>query len=129
MDRDGARETRRPRPSTAGVTSVSGASGCAWMRRTTTAGDGLQGATRPVPSSDIIRRRMGQRLPDLVGRAMIDPEFLEELRRSPDAVLAQYELTEEEGAVVRQALGRLGQGAVPQQIDELKNALLRRVST
>jgi hypothetical protein len=72
---------------------------------------------------------MPQRLPDLVGRAMIDPEFLTELRRSPDAVLAQYELSEEEGAVVRRALVRLGQRPLPQEIDELKNTLLRRVST
>ena len=60
---------------------------------------------------------------------MIDPEFLAELRQSPDAVLAQYELTEEEGEVVRRALGRLGRSPSPQQIDELKSALLRRVST
>ena len=72
---------------------------------------------------------MPQRLPDLVGRAMIDPEFLTELRRSPDVVLAQYELSEEEGTVVRRALVRLGQRPSPQQIDELKNTLLRRVST
>ena len=69
------------------------------------------------------------RLPDLVGRAMIDPEFLTELRRSPDAVLAQYELTDEEGTVVRRALQRLDRNPTPHQIDELKHALLRRVST
>ncbi len=40
---------------------------------------------------------MPLRLPDLVGRAMIDPEFLTELRRSTDVVLAEFELTEEEG--------------------------------
>ena len=72
---------------------------------------------------------MPLRLPDLVGRAMIDPEFLTELRRSTDVVLAEFELTEEEGRVVRRALGRLGKSPSPQQIDELRNALLRRVST
>jgi len=60
---------------------------------------------------------------------MIDPEFLAELRQSPDTVLAQYELTEEEGVVVRRALQRLSRSPSPQQLDELKNALLRRVST
>jgi hypothetical protein len=72
---------------------------------------------------------MSQRLSDLVGRAMIDPEFMAELRRSPDGVLAQYDLTEEEGATIRQALQRLDRRPLPQQIDELKSALLRRVST
>ena len=72
---------------------------------------------------------MPMRLPDLVGRAMIDPEFLTELRRSTDTVLAQFELTDEEGTVVRRALARLDRTPSPQQIDELKNALLRRVST
>lgn len=60
---------------------------------------------------------------------MIDPEFLMELRRSPDVVLAQYELTEEEGAVVRRALVRLDRRPSPGQLDELKSALLRRVAT
>jgi len=72
---------------------------------------------------------MGLRLPDLVGRAMIASEFLIELRRSPETVLAQYDLTEEEGAVVRRALQRLDRHPTPQQIDELKDALLRRLST
>jgi hypothetical protein len=72
---------------------------------------------------------MPQRLSDLVGRAMIDAEFLAELRGSPDRVMAQYELTEAEGATVRQALQRLDRRPSPQQIDELKSALLRRVST
>ena len=60
---------------------------------------------------------------------MIDPEFLAELRQSPDAVLARYELTEEESAAVRRALQGLDRRPSPQQLDELKNALLRRVST
>lgn len=60
---------------------------------------------------------------------MIDPEFLAELRRAPESVLAQYDLTDEEGAVVRRAIQRLGRSPSPQQIAELKDALLRRVST
>ena len=72
---------------------------------------------------------MSLRLPDLVGRAMIDPEFLLELRRAPDVVLARFALTEEEAALVRRAVERLDRSPSPHQIDELKNALLRRVST
>lgn len=72
---------------------------------------------------------MPQRLSDLVGRAMIDPEFLAELRQSTDSVLARFELTDEEGAVVRRALSRLDLNPSRAQIDELKNALLRRLST
>jgi hypothetical protein len=72
---------------------------------------------------------MPKRLPDLVGRAMIDPEFLEQLRTEPEAILAAYELTAEERAVVTTALTRLGKAITPQQIDELKIDLLRRVAT
>jgi hypothetical protein len=72
---------------------------------------------------------MPQRLHDLVGRAMIDPGFLAELRQFTDSVLAQFELTDEERAVIRRAVARMGRTPSPEQIDELKNALLRRVST
>lgn len=72
---------------------------------------------------------MPKRLPDLVGRAMIDPEFLEQLRTEPEATLAGYELTVEERAVVTTALTRLGKAITPQQIDEVKIDLLRRVAT
>jgi hypothetical protein len=72
---------------------------------------------------------MPKRLPDLVGRAMIDPEFLEQLRTEPEATLAGYELTAEERAVVTTALTRLGKASTPQQIDEVKIDLLRRVAT
>jgi hypothetical protein len=72
---------------------------------------------------------MPLRLPDLVGRAMIDPEFLRELRQTPDIVLARYELTVEERAVVTRALAHLDKSPSPRQVDELKNTLLRRVAT
>jgi hypothetical protein len=72
---------------------------------------------------------MPLRLSDLVGRAMIDPEFLAELRQSTEPVLARFDLTEEEGALIRRALARLDRSPSPEQIDELKNALLRRVAT
>ena len=71
---------------------------------------------------------MAQRLHELIGRVMIDPDFLDELRRSPDAVLGEYELSEDERAAVRQALDRLG-SAPARHAHEFRNALLRRVST
>lgn len=72
---------------------------------------------------------MGQGLPDLVGRAMIDPEFLAELQRTPDAVLARYELSDGERAAVLTALGRLGGAPESQRARVLSQALLRRVAT
>ncbi len=72
---------------------------------------------------------MPLRLPDLVGRAMIDPDFLAELRQFTEPVLARFELTDEEGTVVRRALARLDRNPSPDQIDELRNALIRRVAT
>jgi hypothetical protein len=71
---------------------------------------------------------MAARLHELVGRAMIDPDFLEDLRRAPEPVLAEYELTEAERAAVRSALARLG-AASAQHAYEFRNALLRRVAT
>jgi len=59
---------------------------------------------------------------------MIDPDFLEDLRRAPEPVLAEYELTEDERAAVRSALERLG-SARAQHAYEFRNALLRRVAT
>ena len=69
------------------------------------------------------------RLADLVGRAMIDADFLDQLRQSPETVLAGYELSAEERVLVTKALAHLTQATTPQQIDELKIDLLRRVST
>jgi hypothetical protein len=61
---------------------------------------------------------MPPRLPELVGRLMIDPELLAEIQRAPDSVLGQYELSDEERTAVRQAVERLGD-----------TVLLKRVST
>jgi hypothetical protein len=72
---------------------------------------------------------MAQRLPQLVGRAMIDPEFLADLQRAPETVLAQYELTDDERATVIGALARLGQGSAGQRAAALRTALIRRVAT
>ena len=72
---------------------------------------------------------MAKQFRDLVGRAMIDPEFVAELQRSPAEALAGYDLTDDERALVEQALVRLAKAPAPQRADELKSALLRRVAT
>ena len=72
---------------------------------------------------------MAQGLRELIGRAMIDPEFVAELQRSPDSILAQFLLTDDESTAVRQALLRLAQTPRHQRARELHSALIRRVAT
>jgi len=72
---------------------------------------------------------MPQRLPDLVGRAMVDPDFLADLQRAPDAILAQYELSDDERAALRTALVRLADTPIHQRAVVLRSTLLRRVAT
>jgi hypothetical protein len=72
---------------------------------------------------------MSQRLPELVGRVMIDPDFLLDLQRTPEPILAQYELSEDERATVLSALARLGQTSVNQRASTFRTALIRRVAT
>jgi len=72
---------------------------------------------------------MPQRLADLVGRAMIDPEFLADLQRAPDAILERYDFTEDERRAVREALLKLSDAPSPERAMVLRTALLRRVAT
>jgi hypothetical protein len=72
---------------------------------------------------------MPPRLPELVGRLMIDPEFLAEIQRTPDAVLGQYELSDEERTAVRQAVERLGDTPPGRRAHALRTVLLKRVAT
>ena len=72
---------------------------------------------------------MPQRLPDLVGRAMVDTDFLADLQRAPDVILAQYELSDDERAAVQTALTRLADTPAPQRAVVLRTVLLRRVAT
>jgi hypothetical protein len=72
---------------------------------------------------------MPQRLVELIGRAMIDPDFVADLQRSPEAVLAQYELNDDERRTVLSALARLATTPAPQRAQEFRTALLRRVAT
>ena len=72
---------------------------------------------------------MSPRLPELVGRVMIDPDFLAELQRAPETILAQYELSDDERATVLSALARLGQTTVNHRASAFRTALIRRVAT
>ena len=69
------------------------------------------------------------RLPELIGRAMIDPDFLADLQRSPDSILAQYDLSADERSTVLRALDRLAQAPANQRAEAFQSALIRRVST
>lgn len=72
---------------------------------------------------------MVQRLPELVGRAMIDPDFLADLQRSPETVLAQYELNDDERRTVLGALARLATAPSGERAQAFRTALIRRVAT
>jgi hypothetical protein len=72
---------------------------------------------------------MAPGLRDLVGRAMIDPDFMADLERSPDTVLAKFQLSATEATAVRRALRQLSQTASHKRGRELHTALIRRVST
>ena len=72
---------------------------------------------------------MAQRLPQLIGRAMIDPDFLADLQRSPETVLAQYELNDDARTTVLSALARLAKAPVGERAQEFRSALIRRVAT
>jgi len=74
-------------------------------------------------------RAMAQGLRDLVGRVMIDSEFLAELQRAPEPVLAQYELSDTERATVRQALARLAKTPASERRHEFRSSLISRVAT
>ena len=66
---------------------------------------------------------------DLVGRAMIDKDFLGELVRDPARVLADYELTAEERAAIMQAVGRTGTGSERDRARALQVVMMKRWAT
>jgi hypothetical protein len=72
---------------------------------------------------------MARGLRELIGRAMIDPDFVVDLQRSPDTVLAQFQLTDDEKSIVRQALLHLAQTPPRLRAREFHSALIRRVAT
>jgi len=60
---------------------------------------------------------------------MIDPEFLAELQRAPESLLAQYELSDSERAIVELALARLAQTPLSERRRQFSNTLISRVAT
>jgi hypothetical protein len=60
---------------------------------------------------------------------MIDPDFLADLQRARETVLAQFQLSEDERSTVAQALDRLARTPAHQRAHALRNALIRRVAT
>jgi hypothetical protein len=74
-------------------------------------------------------RKMAQGLRELVGRVMIDPDFLAELQREPEPLLAQYQLSDTERATVEQALVRLAKTPASERRHQFRSTLIRRVAT
>jgi hypothetical protein len=72
---------------------------------------------------------MPQSLVELIGRAMIDPDFLAELQRAPETVLAQFELNDDERRTVLGALARMRAAPADERAQEFRTALIRRVAT
>ncbi|HXJ79536.1 MAG TPA: Os1348 family NHLP clan protein [Candidatus Methylomirabilis sp.] len=66
---------------------------------------------------------------DLVGRAMIDKEFLAELVRDPAAMLADYDLSAEERSAIMQAVGRTGTVPDRERARALQNVMMKRWAT
>jgi hypothetical protein len=60
---------------------------------------------------------------------MIDPDFLADLQRSPETVLADYELNDDERNTVLGALARLAKAPIADRAQEFRTALIRRVAT
>jgi len=88
----------------------------------------MDGAYQTAEEIGMIRG-MAQGLRELVGRVMIDPEFLAELQRAPEPLLAEYELSDAERATVRQALTRLAKTPSSQRRHEFRSTLISRVAT
>jgi len=86
------------------------------------------GAYQTVEEIGMIRS-MAQGLRELVGRVMIDPDFLAELQRTPEPLLAEYELSDAERATVRQALIRLARTPSSERRHAFRSSLISRVAT
>jgi hypothetical protein len=63
---------------------------------------------------------------DLVGRIMIDPDFLGELVRDPAATMAEFTLSSDERETVLQAVGRAGEAPTPERLRAVKAVMMKR---
>lgn len=66
---------------------------------------------------------------DLVGRVMIDKEFLAELVREPAQVLAGFDLAPDERAAIMHALGSTTNVSDRDRARALQNVMLKRWAT
>ena len=66
---------------------------------------------------------------DLVGRAMIDKQFLADLLRDPETTLADYDLSGEERAAIMRAVGRKGTVSDHERARALQNVMMKRWAT
>jgi hypothetical protein len=66
---------------------------------------------------------------DLVGRAMIDKEFLAGLVRDPARTLAEFDLSSEERAAIMQAVGKTGSGSERERARALQVVMMKRWAT
>jgi hypothetical protein len=87
---------------------------------------------RRAPGSDHMPRedtmaRPGMR--ELIGRAMIDKDFLTDLVRDPATVLGGYDLEAEERAAIMQAVARSGKQNERERVQALQVAMMKRWAT
>ncbi len=66
---------------------------------------------------------------DLVGRAMIDRDFLADLVREPARVLAEFDLSAEERAAIMLAVGKTGNTTERERARALQVVLMKRWAT
>jgi hypothetical protein len=66
---------------------------------------------------------------DLIGRAMIEKEFLSELVRDPETVLAGFDLDSEERSALMQAVARTGNGSTAERARAFQSILMKRWAT
>jgi len=66
---------------------------------------------------------------DLIGRAMIEKEFLSELVRDPETVLAGFDLDPEERSALMQAVNRTGSGSPVERARVFQSILMKRWAT
>ena len=66
---------------------------------------------------------------DLVGRAMIDRDFLADLVRDPALMLAEFDLSSEERAAIMQAVGKTGASTERERARALQVVLMKRWAT
>ena len=70
-----------------------------------------------------------QGMRELIGRAMVDPGFLETLVHAPESILADYELDDSERAAVMQAVKQLAATPPVRRAGAFQSALVRRLAT